>query len=122
MNSDIIVFIIIAVSAILVVCLLVYFMAKKRSDHYIIYADTNGIKTLKDIHYNWSDLKRIHYINKYVLGKGRKEKNYALVFHFSKGKATIDINSNIYREVYTFADKLNCHRTSVVTKGLIREQ
>ncbi len=98
----------------------VYFVGKKRSHQYIVYADNYGITTSKKSHYSWSDLQRVHYINKLVLGKGTMEKNYALVFDFSEGKATIDINSNIYQEVYHFTQKLNCPRTTVITKGLLK--
>jgi hypothetical protein len=122
MDKDMISFAVIVVVAILVVLVVGYFFSRTRSNRYINYVDEAGVKTGDGESYQWNKLKKIHYINKYVMGKGLMERNYGIVFYFEKGKATIDLRSNIYHHLFAIAQKAKVPATSVVTKGLLRAE
>ncbi len=121
MDNDMVVLIKIVGVCLLVIALVGYLFSTARNRRYIVYADNKEIKTNKGNVFYWSDLKYIRYINKYVMGKGTQNANSGLLFCFKNGKAAIDRRSNIYAEVYNFAEKLPVTKKTVITKGLLKE-
>ncbi len=121
MDKDVRQFMIIVAVTIAITTIIVYLISRARATYYIIYADAQSIKTSNGKVYYWRDLKNIHYMNKYIMGKGIETANYGLLFRFANGKAEINRLSNIYKQVFHFAETLKTPRTSVITKGLIRQ-
>jgi ABC-type uncharacterized transport system permease subunit len=119
MISDTWVFIIITAACLIAVVGFSYFMTTKRGKMYIVYADNNLLKTFDKTTYQWTNLQSIKLQNKFVAGQGTAEMNFAIVFYFANGAATIDRKSNIYGDVYKFSEKLQVPKSKVVTKGLI---
>lgn len=122
MDKDIITFIKITAITILIVAVIIYFIVRTRSKRYIVFVDRAGIRTKAGQSYSWENLKKVHYINKRIIGGGLAEKNYRVVFHFATGKAEIDIHSNIYHYLLDIAKSAKVPSTSVVTKGLFKPE
>lgn len=122
MDSTVVDFLIIVVPVLIVAAIIVYFLARRRANRYIIYADWTEYRTDDGKTFQISELKRIHYMDKYIMGKGIETANYGLAFYFADGMVEIDRNSNIYQAVFDHAAKLQVPKTNAITKGLLRMQ
>jgi hypothetical protein len=122
MDADMLVFAKIVAVCVLIVGIVSYIFSRQRGNRYLVYADNFIVKTKDGHEYKWADVKYIRYINKYVIGKGTTTANYALLFCFKKGKVLIDRRSNIYHQVFRFAEQLQVTKKTVTTKGLLKEE
>ena len=102
--------------------IVIYFINRKRADRYITYADYNEYRTSGGKVFLISDLQRIRYIDKYVIGRGTETANYGIAFYFSNGMVEIERNSNIYKPVFDHAEKLDVAKSHTITKGLLRAE
>jgi hypothetical protein len=80
MDNDVKQFMIIVAVAVVIAAVIIYFIIRSRAAYYIVYADAQSIKTSSGKVYYWKDLNNIHYINKYIIGKGTQTANYGLSF------------------------------------------